>query len=437
MHICRESEIFLHVKRNLCYFYSLDNYYFERTLSARHLTINKMRENIAEQKIRIPFNKPHLTGKEFDYLREAVTAGKLSGDGIFTQRCNTFFEKRYGFKKVLLTTSCTDALEMSAILLDIKEGDEVILPSYTFVSTANAFALRGAKIVMADSRPDNPNIDESLLESLITPKTKAIAVVHYAGVAVDMDIIMNLANKYNLYIVEDCAQGIDGTYKGKPLGTFGHLSAFSFHETKNIGCGEGGMLIVNDTTLIERAEVVREKGTNRSAFFRGEVNEYSWIDIGSSFLPSEITAAFLFAQLEQIDEIQAKRLELWNYYNSAFKKYEEEGLLRLPVIPDFANNNANMFYMVMPDHEKRDELLASLKGKNISAVFHYVPLHNSPYFTGKHDGRELIHCVRYASCLLRLPLYYDLTLEEASYITDSVSEYLEAQLVKKNGVHAL
>lgn len=404
-------------------------------IPAPEMTI--FREQKAEKNIRIPFNKPHLTGKEFDYIREAVQAGKLSGDGMFTQKCNHFFEDRYHFKKVLLTTSCTDALEMSAILIDIKEGDEVILPSYTFVSTANAFVLRGAKVVMADSRSDNPNIDEALLETLITPKTKAICVVHYAGVAVDMDPVMQLAEKYNLYVIEDCAQGIDGYYKGRPLGSIGHLGAFSFHETKNIGSGEGGMLAINDEKLFARAEVVREKGTNRSAFFRGEVNEYSWVDVGSSFLPSEITAAFLYAQLEQIDEIQTKRLKLWHAYNDYFKKYEEEGLVQLPVVPEFTVNNANMFYMVMPDHAKRDELLAHLKQAGVSAVFHYVPLHNSPFFLKKHDGRELTNCIRYSSQLLRLPLFYDLKPEEVAYICESVGEYLEALTVKKNGVHAV
>ena len=269
--------------------------------------------------MQIPFNKPYMTGKETQYIEQAVNSGKISGNGLFTKKCQDFFENKYGFIKCLLTTSCTDALEMAAILLNIKQGDEVIMPSFTFVSTANAFVLRGAKIIFADSKKDHPNIDENLLESLITPKTKAIVVVHYAGVACEMDTIMSLAKKHNIYVVEDAAQAIDSFYKGKPLGSIGHLSAFSFHETKNIQCGEGGMLAINDEQFKERAEIIWEKGTNRSAFFRGEVNKYGWVDIGSSFLPSEISAAFLWAQLESLDKIQNKRKEIYKHYQNELK----------------------------------------------------------------------------------------------------------------------
>ena len=291
----------------------------------------------------IPFNKPYLSGKETDYIREAVLSGKISGDGLFTKRCHDFFEQKYGFKKVLLTTSCTDALEMAAILIDIQPGDEVIMPSYTFVSTANAFVLRGARIVFADSNKDNPNIDTDLIETLITPKTKAIVPIHYAGIACDMDKIMSLAEKYKLFVVEDAAQAIDSYFKDRPLGSIGHLAAFSFHETKNIISGEGGILIINDKRFIERAEIIREKGTNRSAFFRGEVNKYEWVDIGSSFLPSDIIAAFLFAQLENLNDIQEKRKQIWQTYHNNLKPLEYEGKIRLPHIPYFSTYNAHMF----------------------------------------------------------------------------------------------
>ena len=300
----------------------------------------------------IPFNKPFLTGKETDYITDAVVSGKISGNGKYTQLCQQFFENKFCIKKTLLTTSCTDALEMAAILIDIKEGDEVIMPSYTFVSTANAFVLRGAKIIFADSMPNHPNIDASKIESLITPKTKAIVPVHYAGVACDMDTIMNLAKKYNLFVIEDAAQAIDSYYTGKDgikkaLGSIGHLAAFSFHETKNIIAGEGGMLAINDEQFTERAEIIWEKGTNRSAFFRGEVDKYGWVDIGSSFLPSEIIAAFLWAQLENLEDIQQKRKSHWEQYKLQLENWSRTNEIQLPIIPEYATNNGHMFYIVL------------------------------------------------------------------------------------------
>jgi dTDP-4-amino-4,6-dideoxygalactose transaminase len=320
----------------------------------------------------IPFNKPYLTGKEVHYIYQAVHSGKLSGNGIFTKKCQAFFEERYGFKKSLLTTSCTDALEMCAILLDIKEGDEVIMPSYTFVSTSNAFVLRGAKIIFADSYENNPNIDAAGIESLITPKTKAIVVVHYAGIACDMDYVMEIANKHKLFVVEDAAQAIESNYKGRPLGSIGHLAAFSFHETKNIIAGEGGLLAINDEQFSKRAEIIWEKGTNRAAFFRGEVNKYGWVDMGSSFLPAETIAAFLYAQLESLESIQDRRRSIWNQYYDALQPLESKGVLKLPQIPTYATNNAHMFYLVCKDIEQRSALIKHLKEAKILAVFHYL-----------------------------------------------------------------
>ena len=365
----------------------------------------------------IPFNKPHLTGKEAHYMYQAVNNGKLSGNGEFTKKCQSFLESRYGFRKCLLTTSCTDALEMAAILCDIKPGDEVIVPSYTFVSTALAFVRQGAKIVFADSMERNPNIDAELIESLITPKTKVIVPVHYAGVACDMDRIMEIADKHNLLVVEDAAQAIDSYYKGRPLGSIGHLAAFSFHETKNIIAGEGGLLAINDERFIRRAEIIWEKGTNRAEFFRGEVNKYGWVDVGSSFLPSEVVAAFLWAQLENIDEIQAKRKELWQTYYDAL---QEQTRYQLPDIPEYATNNAHMFYLVCKSLEERTELIKRLKDNDILAVFHYLSLHSSPYYRDKHDGRELMQCDRYADCLVRLPLFYGLSIAEKDKIIANV-----------------
>ena len=364
----------------------------------------------------IPFNRPHLTGKEAHYMYQAVSNGKLSGNGEFTKRCQRFFEEKYGFKKCLLTTSCTDALEMAAILCDIRPGDEVIVPSYTFVSSALAFVRQGAKIVFADSMERNPNIDAEKIEALITPQTKVIVPVHYAGVACDMERIMDIAERHNLLVVEDAAQAIDSYYKGRPLGTIGHLSCFSFHETKNIIAGEGGMLGINDERFIRRAEIIWEKGTNRAEFFRGEVNKYGWCDIGSSFLPSEVVAAFLWAQLEAMDEIQAKRKSLWDKYYGLLRPLAEKGRFRLPDIPEYATNNAHMFYLVCNNLAERSALIKKLKNNDILAVFHYLSLHSSPYYKEKHDGRMLLHCDRYADCLVRLPMYYDLKTEDIEYI---------------------
>lgn len=365
----------------------------------------------------IPFNKPYLTGKETDYITDAVVSGKISGNGKYTQKCQQFFEEKFGFKKTLLTTSCTDALEMAAILINLKEGDEVIMPSYTFVSTSNAFVLRGAKIVFADSLPNHPNMDCSTIEALITPKTKAIVPVHYAGVACDMDVIMELAKKHNLFVVEDAAQAIDSYYTGKDgvkkaLGSIGHLAAFSFHETKNIISGEGGMLAINDEIFIERAEIIWEKGTNRSAFFRGEVDKYGWVDIGSSFLPSEIIAAFLWAQLENLKDIQKIRRQHWEAYNTALSDWANKNEISLPQIPDYATNNGHMYFLVCKNLEQRTSLIQHLKENNIMAVFHYISLHKSPFYKHKHDSRILPETDKFTDTLVRLPLFYELNSTE-------------------------
>ena len=376
--------------------------------------------------MRIPFNKPFLTGKEAHYIYEAVyKENKISGNGKFTKLVHQFFEQNYGFRKTLMTTSCTDALEMSALLLDIKPGDEVIVPSFTFVSTANAFILRGAYIRFADSRDDQPNIDENSIEELINEKTKVIVPVHYAGVAVDMDKILELARRYNLYVVEDAAQAIDSFYKGRPLGSIGDLGAFSFHETKNIISGEGGLLAVNNQDFVRRAEIIWEKGTNRAAFFRGEVDKYGWVDIGSSYLPSELVAAFLYAQLEHLQEIQNKRRALWHRYYEGLKDLENKGFIKLPVIPEYATNNAHMFYILTESLDVRTKLIEHLKTKGIHAVFHYLPLHLSPYYKNKHDGRPLPNAVRYSETLLRLPLFYELGLEDVDYICSEIIDFFK------------
>jgi dTDP-4-amino-4,6-dideoxygalactose transaminase len=389
----------------------------------------------------IDFNKPHLTGKETTYIEEAVRSGKISGNGMFTQRCQQFFEKKYGFKKCLLTTSCTDALEMAAILCNIQPGDEVIIPSYTFVSTALAFVRQGAKIVFADSQIIHPNIDADQIESLITSKTKVIVPVHYAGVACDMNKIMSLANKYGLLVVEDAAQAIDSYYtpkslivgrgsaceieKSTALGSIGHLAAFSFHETKNIISGEGGMLVINDERLMHRAEIIWEKGTNRAEFFRGEVNKYGWVDIGSSFLPSEIIAAFLWAQIEHLGEIQHRRKLLWNHYYNGLLTLADSGCFSLPMLPEYATNNAHMFYIVCNSLEERSKLITYLKEHNIFAVFHYLSLHSSPYYSDKHDGRALPNCDHFADCLVRLPMYYELEEKDVDYIIMLMNNLLQ------------
>jgi dTDP-4-amino-4,6-dideoxygalactose transaminase len=368
----------------------------------------------------IPFNKPYLHGRELVYIAQSVASGKISGDGIFTRKCHEFFERNFGFGKALLTTSCTDALEMSALLLDIKPGDEVIVPSFTFVSSANAFALRGAKLVFADSEPTNPNVDVEQLESLITPRTRAIVVVHYAGVACDMDKVMSIANRHDIAVVEDAAQAIDSYYKGAPLGSIGQFGAFSFHETKNVIAGEGGLLTVNVPSLVPRAEIIREKGTNRSAFFRGEVDKYGWVDVGSSFLPSDIVAAYLFAQLENLELIQARRKAIWQRYWNHFAVELPGRGISLPVIPEYATNNAHMFYLVCGDLAQRSALISSLKEQQIHAVFHYLSLHGSPYFTKQHDGRPLPNSDRFSDCLVRLPLYFEMSDNDVDLVVDAV-----------------
>jgi len=375
--------------------------------------------------MKIPFNKPFLTGKELDYMREAVASGKISGNGEYTKRCQRFFEEKYGFRKCLMTTSCTDALEMCAILSGVGPGDEVIVPSYTFVSSALAFVRQGAKIVFADSCADNPNIDPDQLEALITPKTRVIVPVHYAGVACDMDKIMDVARRHKLLVVEDAAQAIDSYYKGRPLGGIGHMAAFSFHETKNVIAGEGGMLVVNDERFIRRAEIIWEKGTNRAEFFRGEVNKYGWVDTGSSFLPSEITSAFLWAQLECMDKIQSKRKSLWEKYLKTLKPLADRGYFTLPGIPDYATNNAHMFYLICRNLEERTALISKLKEADILAVFHYLSLHSSPYYTPRHDGRALPHCDRFADSLVRLPMYYELTESEVEQICSVITSFFQ------------
>lgn len=374
----------------------------------------------------ITFNKPFLTGKEAHYMYQAVYTGRLSGNGFFTKKCQQFFEDKYDFKKAILTTSGTDALEMAAILCDVKPGDEVIVPSYTFVSSALAFVRQGAKIIFADSCKDNPNIDPERLKGLITNKTKVIVPVHYAGVACDMDRIMDIANRHNLFVVEDAAQAIDSYYKGKPLGTIGHFGCFSFHETKNVTSGgEGGLLSVNDEAYLRRAEIIWEKGTNRAEFFRGMVNKYGWVDIGSSFLPSEINSAFLWAQLESLDQIQNRRKEMWGAYYEGLKDLADKGFFSLPDIPEYATTNAHMFYLVCRSLDERTKLISYLKDKDVNAVFHYLSLHLSDYYKDHHEGiiPNLPNCDRFADCLVRLPMFYELKDEEVQIVVDAIKEY--------------
>lgn len=374
----------------------------------------------------IGFNKPYITGKEFEYIQAAIKIEKLSGNGYFTKRCHEFFERRYGFRKVLLTHSATAALEMSAILIDIQPGDEVIIPSYTFVSTANAFMLRGAKIVFADSQKRNPNIDVDHLRTLITPKTKAIVVVHYAGCACDMDGVMELTSGKNIFVIEDAAQAIDSFYKGRPLGSIGHLAAFSFHETKNVIAGEGGMLVINDENFVLRSEIIWEKGTNRAAFSRREVSKYDWVDIGSSFLPSELTAAFLLAQLEKLDFIQAIRKKSWQYYFDRLQRLQDEDKLLLPFVDDFATNNAHIFYVLTKDLKDRDNMLSFLKHHGIQAIFHYLPLHESPYFRSLTGvSSELPNAIRFGTTLIRLPLYIELTEKQMNFVVQAIFAFYQ------------
>lgn len=375
----------------------------------------------------IPFNKPFTIGKEFTYIKDALNKGVLRGDGIYTKKCHEFLEAYLPAKKVLLTHSCTAALEMAAILADIKEGDEVIMPSFTFVSTANAFVLRGGGIaVFVDVRSDTKNIDESLIERAITEKTKAICPVHYAGVSCDMDKIMQIAKKHNLLVIEDAAQGLSSTYKGRKLGTIGDLGCFSFHETKNVISGEGGALVINNEKLIERAEIIREKGTNRSKFFRGEVDKYTWVDVGSSYLPSDIIAAFLFAQLENIDKINQKRLQIWDEYHKFFEIYEQKGLIKRPQIPPQCTHNAHMYYMCFKDLQTRSEFIAHLKARDINCVFHYIPLHSAPAGLkfGKTHG-SMDNTNKIADTLVRMPMHYNLTQDELNLIKSASAEFLD------------
>ncbi|MDE7013668.1 MAG: dTDP-4-amino-4,6-dideoxygalactose transaminase [Kineothrix sp.] len=375
----------------------------------------------------INFNVPPFTGKEMEYMRKAVENEKICGDGEFTGKCSRWIEERTGTAKSLLTTSCTHALEMAALLADIKEGDEVIMPSYTFVSTADAFVLRGATAVFVDIRKETMNIDENLIEAAITDKTKAIAVVHYAGVGCEMDKIMDIARRYGLIVVEDAAQGIMASYKGKPLGTIGDFGCFSFHETKNYSMGEGGALLIRDNKYVERAEIYREKGTDRSKFFRGQVDKYRWVNFGSSYLPSDMNAAYLYAQLEMADEINDIRLARWNRYYENLKPLQDAGKIELPVIPEGCVHNGHMFYIKAKDLEERTELIRFLKENGILSVFHYVPLHTAPAGIkfGRFHGEDK-YTTRESDRILRLPMFYKLTEEEVEYISGKVKEFYGA-----------
>jgi dTDP-4-amino-4,6-dideoxygalactose transaminase len=371
----------------------------------------------------IPFNKPYLTGNEFENIRNAHKQGQLAGDGSFTKLCHAWLEENTGCRKALLTHSCTAALEMSAMLIDINPGDEIIMPSYTFVSTANAFALRGAVPVFADIRPDTLNIDENLIENLVTPRTKAIVPVHYAGVSCEMDKILEIANKHDMFVVEDSAQGICSSFKGKALGAMGQIGCLSFHETKNIHSGEGGAILINDSSLIERAEIIREKGTNRSSFFRGQVDKYTWIDLGSSYLPGELIAAFLYAQLEESNEITERRLKSWNKYHEAFKEIEKCGKLTRPVVPSYANSNGHIYYIILDETINRDALIEKLKSRGINTVFHYQPLHLSP--KGKELGQikgNLQVTEDISRRILRLPLW--IGMDEQERVIEEIAELI-------------
>lgn len=372
----------------------------------------------------ISFNVPPVAGKELIYLEEAIRSKKICGDGAFTKRCSRWLEEQTGSERVLLTTSCTHATELAAILTDIKPGDEVIMPSYTFVSTADAFVLRGAKAVFVDIRPDTMNIDETLIEDAVTERTKAIVPVHYAGVSCEMDTICDIAKRHNLYVIEDAAQGVMATYKGRPLGTIGDYGCYSFHETKNLSMGEGGALLIKDKANILRAEIVREKGTNRSQFFRGEIDKYTWMDAGSSYLPSELNAAYLWAQLEDAQKIYDDRMRSWNLYYEQLKPLADEGRIELPVIPEGCIHNAHMFYIKTKDLKERTDLIFYLKGKQINSVFHYIPLHSSP--AGKRLGvfhGEDKYTTRESERLLRLPMYYGLGKENIECVTESIKNF--------------
>lgn len=372
----------------------------------------------------INFNVPPYTGKEMDYIKKAVENQKICGDGEFTKKCNAWLEAKTGTAKALLTTSCTHATELAAILADIKEGDEIIMPSYTFVSTADAFVLRGAKAVFVDVRPDTMNINEKLIENAITDKTKAIVPVHYAGVSCEMDEIMAIAKKHNLKVIEDAAQGIMSTYKGKALGTFGEYGCLSFHETKNFSMGEGGALLIRDEANIEDAEIIREKGTNRAKFFRGQIDKYTWVEKGSSYLPSDMNAAYLYAQLELADEITKDRMNSWNSYYEMLTPLKDKGRIELPFVPEYCTHNAHMFYIKCADLQERSKLISFLKENEIMSVFHYIPLHTAPaghkyaYFAGEDK-----YTTKESERLLRLPLYYGLKPEQVEYICGKVSEF--------------
>lgn len=371
----------------------------------------------------IPFNKPYYSGKEKSYIAKAMETKILTGDMKMIRDCESFLEKKYNFKKVFLTNSCTMALEVSALVADIQLGDEIILPSYSYVSTANAFALRGAKLVFVDSKSNHPNMDEKLIERLITDKTKAIVLVHYAGVSCDFSLIQNLAKKHHLFIIEDAAQCIDGYYLDSPIGTIGDIACFSFHETKNIHCGEGGFIAINNPSLFAKTEIIRNKGTNRTAFTKGEVSKYEWIDLGFSSMPSAISAAFLFSQLEKIEKVQKKRLKLWKNYFKKLKALQKLNKIQLPVIPKYSSNNAHIFYIVCSTEKERNNLIKFLDSNGIQAVFHYQPLHASPYYKSKHGDRVLPNADKYSQCLVRLPLFYDLTSNEQDFICSKVIEF--------------
>lgn len=373
----------------------------------------------------IPFNKPYCSGRELEYIKEVCHSMTMSGNGDFTKKCHTFFEEKYGFKKCLLTTSGTDALEMCAMLCDLQEGDEVIVPSYTFVSTALAFLRERAKLIFADCGEKSPNISAETIEPVITPKTKVVVVVHYAGVACDMDGIMALANKHKLLVVEDAAQAVDSFYKGRPLGSIGNLAAFSFHETKNISSGEGGMLVINDERFIRRSEILWEKGTNRAEFYRGMVNKYGWCDLGSSFLPSELVAAYLWAQLEQMEDIQGRRKHIWQLYYDLLDGRVDGHHLTLPSIPDYATNNGHIFYLVCSSLDYRTRLMKWMADNDVQTTFHYLPLHSSQYYQSKYTGLPLPRCDHYADCLVRLPLYYELTDDEVKRIAHLIISFSE------------
>lgn len=382
--------------------------------------------------MRISFNRPPFVGKETEYIKEAVEKnGMICGDGPFTKKCSQWMKDRFQTKNVLLTTSCTHALEMAAFLADIQPGDEVIMPSYTFVSTADAFVLRGATCVFVDIRPDTMNIDETKIEEAITEKTKAIVPVHYAGVSCAMDEIMAIAKKYNLKVVEDAAQGVNAFYKGKALGTIGDFGCYSFHETKNYSMGEGGAILFQDDRYLEPAEILREKGTNRSQYFRGQIDKYTWVGYGSSYLPSDMNAAYLWAQLEEADKINDKRLSIWNFYHEELKELEDKGVLERPYIPEYATHNAHMYYIKVKDLRVRTKLLAYLKERGILSVFHYVPLHSAT--AGKKFGRfhgENVYTTKESERLCRLPMYYSLSLEEAAEVVKALKEFPEYETIE-------